>query len=223
MNSIPTAKIIIFWLMIFCLIFIAMTARRLDVIFNTQSWPVDNRNWLKGVNENGLWSSLLKPQDGYFQIIPRLTCGIALACGLGKAALFSNLISFSIWVFFLLFTLSKIFSFIGVKFILAASIYFILMPNIAEGFVNITNVHWHLSIYILAVIVTCHAPITTSKIHDAAILFLSGLSGLFVIFLAPCLIIKQLHERGGVCTGLKGVSIFYVIMTTCCVIHIFLF
>jgi hypothetical protein len=220
MNSIPRAKIIIFWLMIFCLIFIAMTARRPDVIFNAQPWAEDGRIWLKGVYESGLWNSLFKPQDGYFQTIPRLTYGIALAFGLGKAALVSNVISISIRVFFLLFILSKRFSFIDMKFRVIAAIYFIMMPNVAEGFVNITNVHWYLSMYLLAVIIASPAPTTISKIHDTSVMVLSGLSGPFVIFLAPCLIIKRLHERGGFLNALKGINIFDVTMATCCVIQI---
>jgi hypothetical protein len=221
MNSVGKAEKAVFWFMVFCFIFMLMAARRPDVIFNAQPWAEDGRVWIKGIYETGFLNSLFKPQDGYFQTIPRLTYGIAMAFGLGKAPLVSNVISISIRIFFLLFILSRRFSFIDIKYRVAAVIYFILMPNVAEGFVNITNVHWYLSMYLLAVIIAMPPITQTSKIHDFLVLLLSGLSGPFVVFLAPCLIIKRFYERGGFIGALKGINSFDIAMAACSLIQIF--
>lgn len=219
MYSIKNFEKLAFWIMVFAFMFLMLAARRPDVIFNAQPWAEDGAVWIKGIYNNGLFSSLLLPKDGYFQTIPRLTYGIALCFGMGKAALVSNIISISLRVFFLMFLLSKRFSFIDLKFRMAAVIYFILMPNVSEGFVNITNVHWYISMYLLAILIATPPETRTDQAHDFTVLILCGLSGPFVIFLAPCLIIRRYVENGGLIRSIKNIKIFDMIMASCCIIQ----
>lgn len=200
--------------------FILLALRRPDIITHAQPWAEDGRVWMAGIYNNGFWSSLFLPQNGYFQTVSRLTYGIALWFGLSKAALVANIIAILIRSFFVGFILSNRFSFIDIKYRFAVVLYFILMPNVAEGFVNITNVHWYLSMYLLAVVMAKDAESTGEKIHDFIVLIVSGLSGPFVVFIAPCLIIKRACTRGGIFNAIRGINLFDLTMAACCIIQL---
>jgi len=200
--------------------FIVLVARRPDIIQNAQPWAEDGRVWMAGIYNNGFWTSLFLPQNGYFQTISRITYGIALWFGLENAALVANILAILVRCFFVGFILSKRMSFIGIWYRVAFVLYYILMPNVAEGFVNITNVHWYLSIYLLAVVICKEAEGFTGKAHDFIVLLISGLSGPFVVFIAPCLIIKRIYARGGVINAIKGINLFDAVMAICCVIQL---
>lgn len=202
------------------LAFILLVLRRPDIITHAQPWAEDGRVWLAGIYNNGFWASLVLPQNGYFQTISRLTYGIALWFGLSHAALVANIIAILIRCLFVGLILSKRMSFIDIKFRIAVVLYFILMPNVAEGFVNITNVHWYLSMYLLAVVIAKDAESLSGKVHDFIVLVISGLSGPFVVFIAPCLIIKRVSTKGGVLNAVKSINSFDVTMAICCLIQL---
>lgn len=58
------------------------------------------------------------------------------------------------------------------------------------------------------------------KMHDFIVLVISGLSGPFVVFIAPCLIIKRIYTREGLINAVKGINLFDVVMAICCVIQL---
>lgn len=210
-----------FYLLVFCaFIFVIICLRRPDIITHAQPWAEDGRVWMAGIYNNGFWSSLFLPQNGYFQTISRLTYGIALWFGLSKAALVANIIAILIRCFFAVFILSNRFRFINLKYRVALVLYFILMPNVAEGFVNITNVHWYLSMYLVAVVLAKDAESLPEKLHDFIVLVISGLSGPFVVFIAPCLIIKRIYTKGGFINAVKKINLFDVVMAICCIIQL---
>ena len=83
-----------------------------------------------------------------------------------------------------------------------------------------TNVHWYLSMYLLAVVMANDAESIKAKVHDFAILIISGLSGPFVVFIAPCLIIKRIYQRGGIVNAVRGINTFDVVIAVCCIIQV---
>lgn len=200
--------------------FVLLVLRRPDIIFNAQPWAEDGNVWMAGIYNNGFWHSLFLPQNGYFQTISRITFGLSLQFGLVHAALVANIIAILIRCFLIVFILSKRMAFIGLKYRLVIVAYIILMPNITEGFVNITNVHWYLSMYLLCVVLAEDAENLIQKLHDCAVLIISGLSGPFVIFIAPCLLIKKVYLKGGIVKAIKGINFFDCLMATCCVIQL---
>lgn len=200
--------------------FMLLILRRPDIVTHAQPWAEDGRVWMAGIYNNGFWSSLFLPQNGYFQTISRLTYGIALWFGLSKAALVANVIAILIRCCFVGLLLSRRMNFIELKYRFAIALYFILMPNVAEGFVNITNIHWYLSVYLLAVVMAKDAESFGETIHDFIILVISGLSGPFVVFIAPCLIIKRAYTRGGIFNAIKGINLFDASMAVCCLIQL---
>lgn len=125
------------------LAFVLLVLRRPVIVMHAQPWAEDGKIWIAGIYNNGFWSSILLPQNGYYQTICRLAYGASLAFGLQYAALGANLIALSICCFFVGFILSSRMGFIPASYRLAAAAYFVLMPNLSEGFVNITNVRWH--------------------------------------------------------------------------------
>lgn len=132
----------IFIVGLMALSFLLLILRRPDIVTHAQPWAEDGRVWMAGIYNNGFWSSLFLPQNGYFQTISRITYGIALWFGLSKAALAANVIAIIIRCCFIGLILSRRMDFIELKYRAAVVLYFILMPNVAEGFVNITNVRW---------------------------------------------------------------------------------
>ncbi|WP_210081859.1 glucosyl transferase [Pantoea endophytica] len=202
------------------LAFVILVLRRPDIITNAQPWAEDGRVWMAGIYNHGFWHSLILPQNGYYQTISRLTYGISLQFGLVHAALVSNIIAILIRCFLVGFIISERMNFLELKYRLIIAFYIILMPNIAEGFVNITNVHWYLSIYLLAVVLADEAGTVSQKTHDYLVVIISGLSGPFVVFIAPCLFIKRIYLRGGFVNAIKGINFFDFLMAVCCIIQI---
>lgn len=202
------------------LAFVLMVLRRPDIVTHAQPWAEDGKIWMAGIYNEGFWTSILLPQNGYYQTISRLAYGASLAFGLQHAALGANLIALLIRCFFVGFILSSRMAFIPVSYRLAAVAYFVLMPNLSEGFVNITNSHWYLSMYLVAVIMADRPESFVWKIHDYALLIISSLSGPFVVFIAPCLFLKRIYERDGIFNAIKRINLFDIIMVACCVIQV---
>ncbi|RPE03248.1 glucosyl transferase [Candidatus Pantoea deserta] len=200
--------------------FIVFVLRRPDIVTHAQPWAEDGKIWMAGIYNNGFLSSLFLPQNGYYQTISRLTYGISMILGISNAALGANVIAILIRCFFIGFILSSRMKFAPLSYRLAAVIYFILMPNQEEGFVNITNIHWYLSMYLVAVVMSEDSHGIAWKTHDYALLVISALSGPFVVFIAPCLLLKRVCERGGIANAIKGVNTFDAVMAICCVIQV---
>ncbi|MGG8469053.1 glucosyl transferase [Rahnella sp. PAMC25617] len=207
------------WILLFLLVFIAITARRPDIILHAQPWAEDGRAFFQGVYNRGFISYLISPQDGYYQTLPKLAFGIGLLFGVSKAALVATIIAISLRCAFVMFVLSQRFNFIKLQYRIVFCIYFILMPNAIEGYVNITNAHFYLSFYLLTIILARPPTSLPDKIHDLSILILSGLSGPFIIFLAPSLFIKRYSEHGGIMNAIKKINSFDVIFTCCVLIQ----
>lgn len=220
MNGLSGLEKKLAWVLLFALMFFLIVSRRPDIIFNAQPWAEDGKIWMENIYNNGFWNSLLFPQNGYYQTISRITYGIALLAGLSKAALVANVVAISIRCFFVMFVLSGRMSFIKLPYRIAAVFYFLLMPNLSEGYVNITNVHWYLSLYLMAVVLADEGEGPLWKIHDFTLLIISSLSGPFVVFIAPCLLVKRVSQRGGIVQAIKGINAFDITMAVCCIIQV---
>ncbi|HDS0837317.1 TPA: glucosyl transferase [Escherichia coli] len=163
--------------------------RRPDIIANAVPWAEDGAVWLSQAHNIGI-SSIFMPQDGYMQTISRISYIAGVFFGIDNAPLVATVIAIALRCLMCAFFISERFNFISVRLRFLLVIYFMLMPNIEEGFVNITNAQWYLSLYAIGVLIA-NAPSSKSwKTHDVIILLISGLSGPFVLFLAPCLFFK---------------------------------
>jgi hypothetical protein len=205
---------------IFILTFFIVFSRRQDILLHAQPWAEDGVIWMKGIYEGGFWNSIFYPANGYYQTISRITYGIGLLFGLSKAPLVANIIAILIRCFFVLYVLSDRMKFIALRYRVLFVLYFLLMPNIAEAYVNVTNAHWYLSLYLLLVVISDDASTTSWKVHDFILLIISSLSGPFVIFIAPCLILKRISQNNGLKNAILNIKPFDIFMAACCLIQI---
>lgn len=208
-----------------CLFFIIsaviICSRRIDIIVNPQLWAEDGAIWLSTIYNQGFWAGFLAPQNGYYQTISRCSYGLGLLFGLQYAPLVATVIAITIRCSIVAFWMSKRFDFIDIKYRLLLTFYFLFMPNLAEGYVNITNAHWYLSLYLLSVLLANPASSFRGKFHDMSVLLLSALSGPFIIFIAPCLAIKRYYERGGIAASLKKIDLFDIVLVICFFVQLF--
>lgn len=210
---------VLLYILIFMIIFFVIAARRPDILLHPQLWAEDGNVWLAQAYNQGVYSLFL-PQNGYFQTISKLIFNIALLFGLSKAALFANIIAISIRCCLMMFILSSRLSFINILYRIAAVIYFLFMPNLSEGYVNVTNTQWYLSIYLFVIMFANDPDRWIWKLHDYIVLILAGLSGPFVIFLSACLLIKRVAQRKGILNAIKGINIFDIILILCCITQV---
>lgn len=220
LDSIENKKYVV-KIAIFFIIVLAIILRRPDIITNAQPWAEDGRFWLQDAYNNGILSTLFMPENGYFQTISRLTYSIALLFGLSKAALVANIIGILIRASFVAFILSNRIKFAPFAYRATVALYVLLMPNIAEGYPNITNMHWYLSMYLLCVIMSERPETAAWKAHDYVLLIISGLSGPFIIFLAPCLLMKRVCEHSGLINAIRKINSFDIIFTLCFLIQLY--
>ncbi|ASO98880.1 TPA: glucosyl transferase [Enterobacter hormaechei] len=191
---IKTDKVFLFFA-IFAVTFILFVLRRPDLITNPQFWAEDGRYWYHQAYTLGPLHSIILPQNGYYQSISKITASLSLALPLWCAPIFFNVIAISIRCFVVMFLLSSRMSSYKLlpRFILA--IFIIAMPHVSEVHANITNAHWYLSMWLFMVIISNKPDGTYWKMHDFLILLLSGLSGPFIVFLAPVVALKLVDGR----------------------------
>ena len=207
-------------LAIFSATFILIVLRRPDIILNAQPWAEDGVVWMQFIHNNGFLSTIFYPQNGYYQTISKLVFSFGLSFGVENAALVANICAISIRCFMVMFLLSPRLKSINIWYRFSLVVYFIMMPNIDEGYVNITNAHWYLSIYLMLVIIADKAKTSLGILHDYIVLVISALSGPFIVFVAPCLIIKRIYERGGLRQAIKGINTFDTIAAVLTIIQI---
>jgi len=137
------------WIVLYSAMFIILFLRRPDSLLNAQPWAEDGPIFLQQAIEHSYFSILI-PYAGYLHLIPRLATLFALQFGLKNAPFIMNLLAVLITIISASYIFSKDFKFLikndVVRFI--AAIFIICMPTY-EIFLNITNIQWPLSIYLI--------------------------------------------------------------------------
>lgn len=198
-----------------------LITRRPDVFAHPQLWAEDGAVFLFQVWNGSVLDSLLSPRDGYFQTLPKLTMALASLFDLSMVASISLIIATSIRLMFIVYILSSRLSSIDIKLRVIFAIYYLLQPNVQEGYINITNAHTYLAIYLLAIIISEEPKSKLWKAHDLIVLAISGVSGPFIALLAPSLAIKRLYQRGGIIAALKKINAFDLLFSLCFAIQVF--
>jgi hypothetical protein len=175
--------------LIACLITIL---RRIDIISYPQFWAEDGTVWYEDAYNLGVIQPFFIPVAGYLQTVSRLVGLISQIIPLVYAPLFFNVVAIGIKAVpvYLLFStrFSKIIPSLKTKFLLA--FLYVSLPNTQEVFANVTNAQWFLALSAFMILVGESVYTKKEKIFDSVILILSGLSGPFVLFLLPILILK---------------------------------
>lgn len=204
----------------FLAFFFIIAARRPDIMLNAQLWAEDGAIWLQAIYADGL-ISLLFPMNGYYQTISRAILGFALLFGMDNVAFVANICAISIRSLLALFLLTSRLSSIDIRYRIVAVMYFLMMPNIAEGYVNATNTHWYTALYIMSIILADDPKTRAWKVHDCIVAIIGGLSGPFIVFLAPALLVKRLAQHRGLIKAIKGINAFDIAFTICFSVQLF--
>jgi hypothetical protein len=161
-------------------------SRRPDALLNAQFWAEDGVIWFRQAYEMG-WPTLALPQNGYFQTVSKLTALISLFFPLAFVPLFFNMAA----LFFKLLPVALINSSRGRELVPATGwrlllcFLYLAHPYSREVHANVTNIHWHLALSALIVVVFPAAKNRWGDAQDFLLVLLCGLSGTFSLFLAP--------------------------------------
>jgi len=173
-------------LVVFSLAFLLIISHRPDAVRNAQFYAEDGVIWFAQAHNSGWLHSLLLPQNGYFQTLPRLAAGVALLIPLRWAPLAMNLLGITVQVLPITLLLSNRLANWG-PFPLRAlwAVAYLVLPNVAELDATITEGQWHLAL-LTCLLVMANVPRNLPwRLFDIAVILIGGLTGLFCVFLLP--------------------------------------
>lgn len=174
---------------------IVLLMRRPDLLTNPQFWAEDGKIWIEQAYNIGPLRSLILPQNGYYQTISRLAALASLATPFYFGPLLFNMIAVLLRSFLIAFILSPRLGRYPLPGRILLSIFILLMPHISEVHANITNTHWYLSIWLFMILVSEPSEGKYWHIHDYLVLVVAGLSGPFIVLLAPVMVLRMLDGR----------------------------
>jgi hypothetical protein len=186
------------WVALTALVAIAMTiGRRPESILHAQFWAEDGAQWFADAYNLGWLPSAITPNAGYFDTISRITADISLLVDFRHAALVFNGIALLIQVLPAVFFVTPRFEHVVPDFRLRVflALLYIAIPNSYELDANMTNAHTHMSLLAALIILATSSPRLGWRVFDVFGLVLSGLSGPFIIALAPVAVLRWLTDR----------------------------
>jgi hypothetical protein len=179
----------------FVIALLVLIARRPDIISNAMLWAEDGAVWFADAYNEGWWAPLLRPHAGYLQLFPRIVFDIATLLPPRIIAIFGVWAALLVRAALPALLFSSRFSWIDWRAKVAITAYYLRMPNLAEVHANVTNTHWYLWLYLIAVVISDAPRTPLWRAHDWLALIIGGLSGPGVIFILPCLVLRYVAQR----------------------------
>lgn len=173
-------------LLLFAIAAAAVVSRRPDALFNPQFYGEDGTIWYREAYLFGWFTSLLHSQNGYFQTLPRLAAGLALAVPLRFAPLVMNIVGISVQILpvnILLSARCRNWAPLWIRAFMAVT--YLALPNTRELDATVEEAQWHLALVACLLILACTPKNLGSRIFDTTIYLLSGLTGPFGLILLP--------------------------------------
>ena len=197
MKSLKTSyvKKLFFLIAVFFIAVILMYLRRPDIIRTPQFWAEDGHVWYAMAYNNGIFTSMIFTQNGYYQTISKLIASISLNFNLMYAPLIFNISAIIVRALLVSFILSGRFSYVNITPRIFTALFIIIMPEVSEVHANVTNDHWYLSLYLLLVMLAPKPTNNYQKAHDYIAIIICGLSGPFIVFMAPMVGINILIQK----------------------------
>jgi len=180
----------------FVVALLILIARRPDIVTSAMLWAEDGTVWFADAYNNPWWAKLFVPHAGYVQFFPRLIFEIATHLPINVVALFGMWMALLVRAAVPAFIFSSRFSWIDWRAKVAISAYMLLMPNLAEVHANVTNTHWYLGLYLIAVVLADPPRARIWALHDWLALVLAGSSGPLILFAALALLLRTWVQRG---------------------------
>ena len=211
-----------FFLSVFAVSVLVMFQRRPYVLAYANFWAEDGRIFFPQMYHDGI-KSLLYPYAGYLHLVPRLVMLLTLPFGVINAPFISNLMSLVLRALPMLFLFSERFSFMGIACRFFLWVYCLIMPNALETIGNITNIQWSLSIWLLMVMIADPPKTLAQKFHDWLVLIFAGLSGPFIIFIVPVIIVREASKGKSIAFRIFAVLMaaiqLYTVLNTAQEVH----
>ena len=165
---------------------LAVVSRRPDALFHPGFFAEDGTIWYADAYNFGWLHSLLNPQNGYFQTLPRLTAALALLVPLQFAPLLMNGVAIVLQVLpvnLLLSSRCATWGPLSVRALFALA--YVCLPNSRELDATITEGQWHIALLASIVILASPAKSWAWRTFDIFVIFLCGLTGPFCLLLLP--------------------------------------
>jgi hypothetical protein len=169
---------------------LAIFWRRPDALLNPQFYAEDGAFWYAQAWNLGWLHSLILPEGGYLNTLPRLVCGLAILFPLKSGPLLLNWFGILIQTLPVAVLLSPRCANWGPLWMrsVQAALY-VALPNSGELNVTMTNAHWHLALAACFLVFgntpTCRA----WKLFDIVLLILVGLTGPWALVLTPLVLV----------------------------------
>jgi hypothetical protein len=182
--------------LVFGLILAAMFSRCPSFLTHAQFFAEDGMIWYAQAYNSGWLHSLMIPQAGYLQTLPRLGAGLALLVPLQYAPLVMAIIGAlfqALPATILLSERCRTWAPLSMR-VLFATVY-VVLPNAREVHIVLTNSQWHLAL--CAVLLAFAAPPKgwAGSSFDCILFGIGGFSGPFCIMLAPLVLIHWWFRR----------------------------
>jgi hypothetical protein len=183
-------------ILVFGLILAAVFSRCPRFLTHAQFFAEDGTIWYAQAYNSGWLHSLLIPQAGYLQTLPRLGAGLALLVPLQYAPLvmaFIGALFQALPATILLSDRCRTWAPLSTR-VLFATVY-VVLPNAREVHVVLTNSQWHLAL--CAVLLAFAAPPKgwAGRFFDFFLFLIGGFSGPFCVVLVPLVVIHWWFRR----------------------------
>src|SRR5260370_20757998 len=169
---------------IFLIAFLLLFARRPDAILHAQFYAGDGAYFYADAYEFG-WRCLLMPYGGYLSTLLRLIGLLTQLVPFGLAPLLMNLCAIAIQILPVNLFLSSRFRAIPYKVRVLGSLLYLALPNAFEIHANTTNIHWHLALLALLVLLSHAEAAKAWRYFDYAVLSFALVDGPLGILLIP--------------------------------------
>lgn len=167
-----------------------------DTLRVPELYAEDGRVWFADAYQRGPLHPLFVAHTGYLQTFPRLVADLGLLVPLGRLPLLFVLVAVSVQVMPAALVVSRRFATLvpsfSVRLVLALT--YLLIPNSTEVNSNLTNAQWHLALLAFMVVVADEGG-RWWLAFDVVVVVLSGLTGPFVIVLAPIAVVVFLVRK----------------------------
>jgi len=183
-NFIPKGTILLLFYLLFAALLIA---RRPDCISNPQFWAEEGKLFFTDAQQRPAWVNLASYSLGYFFLVIRLISQVAALVPLQYSPLVFVLAALAIQAAVPTFIISsRCANWMGPFPIrLAAALLYCAMPNSSEVHCIALNCRVHLAVLASLIIISPGPFSRWGEVLDGAILILTGLSGPYVLLLAP--------------------------------------
>lgn len=178
-----------------------LIARHPSMVWHAEFWAEDGWVWYPIAYNWGL-QSLLQPVAGYLQTISRLVALISQLFPISWAPTIfmasALLIQIAPVVFLVSWRMDDAWRSRPARF--AFAFLYLTLPNVYEVFVNLTNSQWHLCVLAFFILASRPPAGWAGRCFDTLALAVTGLSGPFVILLAP-MALWNLYDQRSVPSG----------------------